>query len=194
MNKIFLLLIFALSSLNACDLKDAMPPLKDGELLRIHFTQTKKIIGIPKNLVSNGVLFLTKSKGLRWETDKPFRQVMLIDQTGIYTIIKDKKELITPNKGQQAKKISDILSKVLSGNFNALDMFDVSEAKKNNNVWTKILTPKTDGFNIFKSITVEGNVNIDKVTIERTNGDMEVLDFYDPKLYASSAQYLGKFK
>ncbi|HCU06386.1 MAG TPA: hypothetical protein DIC42_02220 [Holosporales bacterium] len=194
MKKICLLIICALSCVKACDLKDAIPPLKDGELLRIKFTQTKKIIGIPKNLVSNGVVFLTKSKGLRWETDKPFEQAMLIDKTGIYTIVKGKKELITANKGQQANKISDILSKILSGNFDTLDMFNVLDEKQSNDSWKKILTPKTDNFKILKSITVEGNTSINKVTIERENGDMETLDFYDPKFYAASVKYLGKFE
>jgi outer membrane lipoprotein-sorting protein len=194
MKKIWLLIISALSCVKACDFKDAVPPLKEGELLQINFTQTKKITGIPKNLVSSGVVFLTKSKGLRWETDKPFKQIMLIDKTGIYTIVQDKKELIAPNKNQQANKISDILSRILNGNFDTLDIFNVTDAKINGHSWTKILTPKTNTVNLFKSITIEGQTGINKVTIERVNGDIEILDFYGQKLYAPSAQYLGKFK
>lgn len=187
MKRLFFIIMCAISCLKACDLKAVMPPLKDGELLRIEFTQIKKITGLPKDLVSSGAVFLTKSKGLLWKTEKPFSQVMFIDKSGIYNLVKGAKLLITENK--QTSKVSDILSKVLSGDFDALDMFDVSNEMHHGKVWKKVLTPKTDGFKILKTITVEGSTNINKVTIQRISGDVETIVFSGHKTLGLNLKY-----
>ncbi len=194
MKRILLFIICVISFLKACDLKTVIPALKDGELLQIKFTQTKKITGIPKDLISSGTVFLTKSKGLRWETYTPFQQSMLIDKTGIYNIVNGKKVLITENKNQQANQINGMLSKILIGDFDALDMFDIHHEIQHSKAWKKILTPKSNNFKVLKTLTIEGNTRINKVIIKRANGDVETIKFYDSKQYSPAVKYLGKFE
>ena len=47
------------------------------------FVEKKRIAGFPKPLVSEGHFAADKSSGARWETEKPFPSVLILDENGM---------------------------------------------------------------------------------------------------------------
>ena len=192
MKTLFLFIIACISYVNACDVTSSLFDIPDDCVVKMHFKQTKKITGITKNLVSLGHIFLHKTKGLRWETNSPFQQIMLIDKTGIYNIVNKEKILISENINKQANMIHSFLFNILNGRFETLDMFDVTKENQNNTLHKIILTPKTDNFKLFKSITIEDQGMIKHISIQRMNGDIETIRLSNISLHTS--RYDNKFK
>ncbi|CAO5675919.1 MAG: hypothetical protein HEEMFOPI_01150 [Holosporales bacterium] len=170
----------------ANDIKAALKPLKAGQILKVQFEQKKIIKDIPKPLISQGVVIIDFNKGLLWQTEKPFMQGTFLNQKGIFSVQNCQKIPLIKANESQATKISEILSKILSADFDALDFFDIETMEKTQKQWKKRLTPKMDGIkNFLKAIDVIGSAHIHEVHLHRTNGDTETIIFKNHKIFES---------
>ena len=186
MKNIVTVALFSLSSLFSQDLKTALDPLKPGQILKAEFIQKKVIKDIPKPLVSKGVVVIHSDKGLLWQTNTPFKQATFLNAEGIYSLQQSKKTPLTKANATQAKKVSEILSKILSGDFDALDFFDIEDMESSDKKWKKRLIPKVEGIkNFLTSIDVVGSNHIHYVTLHRKNNDVETIEFSNHIIFKS---------
>ncbi|CAO4835937.1 MAG: hypothetical protein CNLJKLNK_00513 [Holosporales bacterium] len=184
MKKIFFSFLMLIRFSFAEDIKTVIKPLKSGQILKVHFEQKKFIKEIPKPLISCGIVIIDFDKGLLWQTEKPFKQGTLLSQKGIFMIQDRQKIPVVKSNESQSKKISEILSKILSADFDALDFFDIETLESTPKYWKKRLIPKVEGIkNFLKAIDVIGDRHIHEVHLHRTNNDTETIVFKKHKIF-----------
>ena len=162
-------------------------PLEAGQVIKANFSQKRRIKDIPKPLISKGNFVIYAGKGLLWSISEPFAQSTLLSNEGIFSISDNKKNSLTKKVGaQHIQKISELLGKILSGDFQSIDYFEIEDLPTTNVGWKKRLTPKNEVLQkIFKFIEVEGNQHIECVTLNRFNDDIDVIHFSGHQIFAS---------
>lgn len=162
-------------------------PLETGQVIKANFSQKRIIKGIPKPLLSKGNFVIYSGKGLIWSVSEPFVQSTLLSNEGIFSIVNNKKSSLTKKvSAQHLKKISELLGKILSGDFQSIDYFEIEDLTTTKVGWKKRLIPKNENIQkIFKSIEVEGNQHIECVTMRRPNDDSDVIHFSEHQIFAS---------
>lgn len=162
-------------------------PLEIGQVIKANFSQKRIIKGIPKQLLSKGNFVIYSGKGLIWSVSEPFVQSTLLSNEGIFSIVNNKKSSLTKKVGaQHLKKISELLGKILSGDFQSIDYFEIEDLTTTKVGWKKRLIPKNENIKkIFKSIEVEGNQHIECVIMHRPNDDSDVINFSEHQIFTS---------
>lgn len=148
--------------------------LAEQGVLSSEFTQTKTIKGIPVPLTSTGTLVVDVAHGIVWQTRTPFPATLLLSKTGIYQVDGSKKKSLTNG---QDRGIMAILSKLLHGQFNQITEFKIT-VKDDSRIdqWNLNLIAQGAISKIIKSIDLEGDSHIQKITVLRVNGDKDQID------------------
>lgn len=144
-------------------------------VLVAEFTQRRTMEGIPRPLISEGKLTFWQGHGLIWQTLSPFPSTLILTQQGIHEL---KNGQLVQNAVPQQKSFFNIMSNVLSGQFEMLKGFDITQSSQSAHEWEVTLTPhRKDLALIFHSITLRGDAYLTKITIKRPQGDVDEIDF-----------------
>lgn len=178
----FLALIFMLitSSLFATQsLENISKTVLKDDIIIAKFTQEKTISGLAKPLKSTGELILWGDKGVLWTVHTPFPSTLFLSKNGIFQVEGTQKtKLITGN--QQNNLMLNILPKILSGNFSAITEFDVKLlSPAGATKWKVQLIPGASIAKVIDSLTIAGETFINQITIQRANGDKDVISLHN---------------
>lgn len=173
--KIFLSFILLCSSslffAESLNLNSVCASLSKNAVTKGNFTQSK-MVNISKSareFKSTGN-FLFCSKGIIWNTEKPFASRMIISESQIsQTNSNEETTVITSGNNQTLGLISSTLTGIFSGDISSLEKifnieFSTNEA---NNSWKINLLPKDENFSkIIESIFISGSFKESSAQLE----------------------------
>ncbi|KJY81965.1 membrane protein [Vibrio galatheae] len=176
MNKWLTLALIAFSTLSwaqVTDLDSLQAQLAQHSLVRGDFTQLRHIEMFEQPLSSQGKFTLSKQQGLLWQQTTPFPVNLVLTQDKLrQSFAGQDPQVITAQDNPMAFYFSHVFLAVFHGDTEALqEQFDI-EFKRGSNQWTIELTPTQAPLNaVFKSITLEGEENIEGLTLQEVRGD-----------------------
>ncbi len=144
-------------------------------VLSADFTQTKTIKGIPVPLTSTGTLTVHSAHGIVWQTKTPFPATLLLSKQGIFQVDGGQKKNLVKGKNQD-KGLMAILSKLLQGQFDQITEFKVAVKEGSTiDTWGLNLTALGVIAKVVKTIDLEGDSHVRKITVFRVNGDKDLI-------------------
>jgi hypothetical protein len=183
MRVVFAFILYVASSVIAgASPQDSLQRIPDHKVLEVSFTQNRHLGSIPVPLISTGTLKLWPKKGLIWSTKKPFPSTLVISNKGLYQI--EKNQLKPLERAAQNNMVFKTLSAILAGDFmNGPEGFDTTLISQNKILWHVKLTPQNEQVkSLISAIDIQGNTQVSKVIIQRTNGDYDEIIFADHKI------------
>ena len=153
--------------------------LEKTPVLRAEFVQTKTLAAFKKPVQSRGSFVYSRSDGVLWNIEKPFKLSYVIQEQRISEVGEDGQVLSrTVQQNPAMAQIGQILRALLGAQLGPLrEWFEVS-AEGDDRRWTMTLTPKSSSVSqAIQRITLSGGQTVDGLTIQEPGGDQTQLDF-----------------
>lgn len=159
--------------------------LSPGQTLRGRFVQERHLQGFNAPLRSEGRFVLAPGKGLIWRAETPFSITTVITAAGLVQDVGGAETMrMTAARLPFLSRLYGMLSGALSGDWRLVEPdFTVVRTGDDAN-WRVELTPRRpDAAGLpMRSIAVNGSRFVDRVRIEKPDGDFELLAFLDQVL------------
>lgn len=182
------LLIILLTASSAIGDSAGPLTLRDGQVLRGHFMQERRLLGLQAPLRSDGRFTLAPGHGLAWMTERPFAINTIITKAGLVQELDGDRTLSLPaDRLPFLTKLYGMISGALSGDWGALESdFDLVRGDVDKG-WRVELTPRRpdDPAMPFRSIALAGGQFVETITLSRPNGDVDHLVFSAQALSSS---------
>ena len=143
------------------------------------FTQIKGLEGSSRTLKSSGTVEINPERGLVWNTEKPYRSILVIGDDHITQQVRSSAPVRMDMKGNEVyKNISESIKSLFFGDFDTLQESFESELRKGESNWTLTLKPRDKALSAFMTgIVASGRNGVDKVLITESNGDYILYEF-----------------
>ena len=130
------------------------------ENIKCKFYQEKYLKNVQKPVISKGDFEFIENKGVYFYTHYPV-------------------EIKTDYTNKNYKQINEIISAINSKKYSKLEKEFDFYFEKNKNNWSLVMKPKKNSksYGYISSITIDGNKNIDKISILQTNGNKTLIWF-----------------
>ena len=176
---------------------DIQSILHSTQTMRGEFYQTKKLVGIPKTLKSNGHFIVDQELGVFWQTVQPFNTTTLIKR-GELVQKSEGQVLMSLSASQEPaiKSITSILFSILAGDFVVLKkIFILDGVIRTDKTWQVNLLPKESAVkNLIQTIQLTGSTVVDSVQLKMRNGDVTHIVFKNIEdISLTRDQYFGEF-
>ncbi|MBP7371072.1 MAG: outer membrane lipoprotein carrier protein LolA [Arenimonas sp.] len=145
-------------------------------ILRGDFLQIRYLKGFKNPLKSEGRFLVSVSKGVIWQTIKPFPSRILIRTSGDIVNL-DRTIHTTTNQKKPNVAISKIMLAMLSGDQTEIEKYFIIQRREQNGLWTLTLQPKGNMARVFLRIEMKGERYIHQVIMEEKSGDKTELNF-----------------
>ena len=159
--------------------------LRENKIVRAEFKQTKSIKALKRPLISEGQFLIAQTKGLYFDTKKPFEQLTVI--TADYLIQKD-----SGGNFSQLKSDSHPLLQKSTESFLAIFSGNSMSIKENYNIfifeenseWQIGLKPKTNNENkeYIGSIIFKGGKYLNSLYMEEKLGNTTIIEFTNHRI------------
>ncbi|WP_116964276.1 outer membrane lipoprotein carrier protein LolA [Fastidiosibacter lacustris] len=143
------------------------------------FTQTRYMKLLSKPLISSGVFHLSKTDGLQWLQQKPFKSILMITEDKIQQSIEGKQAMVITKKEQPIVfSFTHIFLSIFKGNTEALKQyFDIYFIECNNN-WHLGLKPIDSPLNkAIDSIEIIGEKYVTRILVNEAQGNHMLIQF-----------------
>lgn len=182
---LFIILCTAFAASEAAEMSNTKS--SSAEIFEAQFIQKRHLQGLPKPIESKGSLILWENRGILWSTLTPFPCSILITTAGVYQLEEGVKVPLVKAGG------NNIVFETMAGIFvmkdeNNIKGFTVDTLPPVAGKRTLRLTPDNPHVkNAIASITLQGNKQIEVITIVRPNGDHDeiTIDGHTPVLSPS---------
>jgi len=168
------------------NLNNILQKLQKNTVLRSQFKQARYLKILSKPIISEGQLNYFSGKGIIWKIQTPIKSTIIISQNKITEINPDGQLTSRVNLGS----IYTLLDALFNGNDKTLKQnFDISY-NISTQQWILKLTPTSAPLNkIFKTIEIQGQQQITRITLIDANSDSTVISLHstDTKPLAISA-------
>ncbi|SEL71286.1 Outer membrane lipoprotein carrier protein LolA [Roseateles sp. YR242] len=172
-------------SLLAANIAQAVPDLgqavhqrlKQPQWLRGDFTQTKKVPGFTKPLVSRGEFVLARGLGVLWRTIKPFASELRLTRDEIRATQGGQTAMrLEAAREPAVRVINTLMFSLLNGDVSGLaDLFDLSGEVKGDK-WQLALLPKPGPLRqVLKQVALEGDSFVRRIQLFEANGDESLI-------------------
>lgn len=162
-------------------LEDVQMALSSHNIVRGQFTQTRIMEMFAQPLVSSGSFLLDKTHGLLWQQTLPFPVELVLTQDKLsQRFANQEPQVITAQENPMAFYFSHIFLSVFHGDTKQLaEQFELTFTT-NADHWTIDLSPKQAPLNaVFKQIVLNGNTDIESITLLEVRGDTTSIEFSD---------------
>ncbi|PCJ59693.1 MAG: hypothetical protein COA79_09825 [Planctomycetota bacterium] len=168
---------------NEIHLNAVMKKIQSKKIIIADFKQIKKMVVLHKPLLSSGKFIFIDSKGICWQTEKPFKVSFVITKQKMIQIEKGKVTLdISMDKQPLIHGMTNVFKSMFNGNLKELKKHFSLFYKFEKNKWTLGLKPKKNKMKrFFKSIVLQGELYIDNVMILEQNTDITTIEFNNHK-------------
>jgi len=163
----------------AANLKALSQELKDTDVIRVSFQQTRHIEALSRPLDSEGRLLLAREEGIAWIIDKPYPVFMVLTEDSITEWEKGAARKTTSlSTRPHLAALAGILRSVMTADMNALEKEFHVETSAEEHAWKMALQPKDDMLaSALASISVRGRTHVEEVAIAETGGDKTEIRF-----------------
>lgn len=151
--------------------------LQQPEWLRGEFTQTKKVPGFAKPLVSRGDFVLARGCGVLWRTRKPFASELRLTQNEIRATQGGQTSMrLDAAREPAVRLITTLMFSLLNGDISGLaDVFELSGSTKGAS-WQLLLSPKPGALQqVLKKVELEGDGFVRRIQLFEANGDESLI-------------------
>ncbi len=180
--RVFLLLLLTgpIRPIFADELSDLEQRLSAVSTLRADFTQVKEVHELGSTLRSQGVMLISRSRGLLWQQTQPFELSLIMTGDKLIQRITGQEDMVIEAKSNpQMFALISSLKEIVRGSCSSLsDNFESRLIKGEGEHFELILTPVSkSAAMVFKKLTVSGERFVDSVVIEDTQGDTTRIEF-----------------
>ncbi|MBV9248977.1 MAG: outer membrane lipoprotein carrier protein LolA [Acetobacteraceae bacterium] len=155
----------------------------EGQVLRGHFMQERRMQGFAKPLRSSGTFVVAPGIGLIWHAEQPFEVTTIVTRAGLtQQLAGDEIMQLSAAKLPFLSRLNTMMSGALSGDWHALET-DFSLARTAGGRVT--LTPRrTDDLASGGILRIDASVGrfVEAVDIVRPNGESDHLGFTDQQV------------
>lgn len=151
--------------------------LQQPEWLRGEFTQTKKVPGFAKPLVSTGNFVAARGRGVLWRTLKPFASELRLTQNEIRATQGGQTAMrLDAAREPAVRLITTLMFSLLNGDVSGLaDVFEVTGSTKGAS-WQLSLAPKPGALQqVLKKVELEGDGFVRRIQLFEANGDESLI-------------------
>ncbi|MDR7332788.1 outer membrane lipoprotein carrier protein LolA [Roseateles asaccharophilus] len=157
--------------------------LQRPEWLRGDFTQTKKVPGFAKPLVSTGNFVAARGRGVLWRTVKPFASELRLTQNEIRATQGGQTAMrLDAAREPAVRVINTLMFSLLNGDVSSLaDLFELSGGTKRA-TWQLALVPKPGALQqVLRRVELEGDGFVRRIQLFEANGDESVIQLANPR-------------
>lgn len=177
------LLVFAFNA-DALSLNELSANLQKAPNLVANYTQEKTLNKLNKVLKSSGDVVIIDNKNVFFRQSEPFELEQIITPNRFAQIMDDEVNEITKENNPQLFEISNLLLSIFSMN-ELNDKYFAYTLSGDLNNWSLVMKPKDELLSkIFKSIKIEGSVNVKEILIEDVSQDTTKINFSDFKVFS----------
>jgi hypothetical protein len=151
--------------------------LQQPEWLRGEFTQTKKVPGFAKPLVSKGDFVAARGRGVLWRTLKPFASELRLTQNEIRATQGGQTAMrLDAAREPAVRLINTLMFALLNGDVSGLaELFELSGSIKGP-AWQLALVPKPGALQqVLKKVELEGDGFVRRIQLFEANGDESLI-------------------
>lgn len=151
--------------------------LQQPEWLRGEFTQTKKVAGFAKPLLSRGDFVLARGRGVLWRTAKPFASELRLTRDEIRATQGGQTSMrLEASREPVVRVINTLMFALLNGDVSGLtDLFELSGSVKGAG-WQLSLTPKPGALQqVLRKVELEGDGFVRRIQLFEANGDESLI-------------------
>lgn len=151
--------------------------LQQPEWLRGDFTQTKKVPGFAKPLVSTGNFVAARGRGVLWRTLKPFASELRLTQNEIRATQGGQTAMkLDASREPAVRVINTLMFALLNGDVSGLaELFELSGSTKGAG-WQLALVPKPGALQqVLKKVELEGDGFVRRIQLFEANGDESLI-------------------
>ncbi len=151
--------------------------LQQPEWLRGDFTQTKKVPGFTKPLVSTGNFVAARGRGVLWRTLKPFAGELRLTQNEIRATQGGQTAMkLDASREPAVRVINTLMFALLNGDVSGLaELFELTGNAKGS-VWQLVLVPKAGALQqVLKKVELEGDGFVRRIQLFEANGDESLI-------------------
>lgn len=179
-----LLTLLPLAAQAAPDLAQSVRErLQQPEWLRGDFTQTKKVPGFAKPLVSTGNFVAARGRGVLWRTLKPFASELRLTQTEIRATQGGQTAMkLDASREPAVRVINTLMFALLNGDVSGLaELFELSGNIKGAG-WQLALSPKPGPLQqVLKKVELEGDGFVRRIQLFEANGDESLIQLVNQR-------------
>jgi len=158
--------------------------LQQPEWLRGEFTQTKKVPGFAKPLVSRGDFVLARGRGVLWRTVKPFASELRLTHNEIRATQGGQTSMrLDAAREPAVRLITTLMFSLLNGDVSGLaDVLELSGSVKGAG-WQLSLTPKPGALQqVLKKVELEGDGFVRRIQLFEANGDESLIQLANQRV------------
>ncbi len=151
--------------------------LQQPEWLRGDFTQTKKVPGFAKPLVSTGNFVAARGRGVLWRTLKPFASELRLTLNEIRATQGGQTAMrLDASREPAVRVINTLMFALLNGDVSGLaELFELSGSTKGAN-WQLALAPMPGALQqVLKKVELEGDGFVRRIQLFEANGDESLI-------------------
>ena len=161
--------------------------LQQPDWLRGEFTQTKKVPGFAKPLVSAGNFVAARGRGVLWRTLKPFASELRLTQNEIRATQGGQTAMrLDASREPAVRLITTLMFSLLNGDVSGLaDVFELTGTTKGAS-WQLSLTPKPGALQqVLKKVELEGDGFVRRIQLFEANGDESLIQLTGQRVDAA---------
>lgn len=151
--------------------------LQQPEWLRGDFTQSKKVPGFAKPLVSKGEFVLARGRGVIWRTVKPFASELRLTRDEIRATQGGQTSMrLEAAKEPAVRLINGLMFALLNGDLGGLaELFELAGSTQGA-AWQLALAPKPGPLQqVLKKVELEGDAFVRRIQLFEANGDESLI-------------------
>lgn len=157
--------------------------LQQPEWLRGEFTQTKKVPGFAKPLVSTGNFVAARGRGVLWRTLKPFASELRLTQHEIRATQGGQTAMrLEAAREPAVRVINTLMFSLLNGDVSGLaGLFELDGSVKGT-AWQLALVPRPGALQqVLKRVELEGDGFVRRIQLFEANGDESLIQIVNPR-------------
>lgn len=157
--------------------------LQQPEWLRGEFTQTKKVPGFSKPLVSSGNFVAARGRGVLWRTLKPFASELRLTQNEIRASQGGQTSMrLDASREPAVRLITTLMFALLNGDVSSLaELFELNGSAQGAS-WQLSLVPKRGPLQqVLKKVEVTGDGFVRRIQLFEANGDESLIQILNPR-------------
>ncbi|NCT82760.1 MAG: outer membrane lipoprotein carrier protein LolA [Comamonadaceae bacterium] len=157
--------------------------LQQPEWLRGEFTQTKKVPGFARPLVSTGNFVAARGRGVLWRTLKPFASELRLTQHEIRATQGGQMAMrLEAAREPAVRVINTLMFALLNGDVSGLaGLFELTGSVKGS-AWQLALVPRPGALQqVLKKVELEGDGFVRRIQLFEANGDESLIQILNPR-------------
>jgi outer membrane lipoprotein-sorting protein len=162
------------------------------QVVRGDFVQEKRLAALRQPFVSEGRLVFSRSQGVLWHIDRPYRASYLLTETAVVERLPDgTRHARAARDSPGLAQVGRVFRATLGADTTALAEYFTVDAQGTPARWRLTLTPRADTLRqAIRDITVAGAQMVEEISITEASGDRTVIRFM--RLSASAGLTAGE--